>query len=245
MYSRAFGGLGNLYIRRGNFPAARRLHTRALRGARRGGMRREQATALHDLFAVAVETGDKNDAERLARLALEAYGPRSRRVPVLAHDVAYFWMEQGHFERALSVFQAVLPLIERPVESLFVKADIARAAGGSGHSQVLHSAADDVWQLTQTAEFGHAAGRALLEVARGYLSLGETSQAERTARAALASATEQRESKVRFAAEALLESIHPEKLAEMPVPAVVNDPKADQLAADFVRTLEGMAGAAP
>src|SRR5690606_36558621 len=74
MYSVSFGGLGILYIRRGNLPAARRLHTRALRGARRGGMRREQAAALHDLFIVAAETGNIGEAERLARHALEAFG---------------------------------------------------------------------------------------------------------------------------------------------------------------------------
>src|SRR5690606_12400347 len=83
MYSRSFGGLGNLYIRRGNLPGARRLHTRALRGAKRGGMRREQAATLHDLFGVAVELGSIPEAERIARQALEAYGTRNRRVHVL------------------------------------------------------------------------------------------------------------------------------------------------------------------
>src|SRR5690606_947287 len=88
MYSRSFSGLGNLYTRRGNLPAARRLHTRALRGARRGGMRREQAAALHDLFIVSAETGNIWEAERLARQALEAFGTRNRRIHALAHDVA-------------------------------------------------------------------------------------------------------------------------------------------------------------
>jgi tetratricopeptide (TPR) repeat protein len=249
MYSRAFGGLGNLYIRRGNLPAARRLHTRALRGARRGGMRREQATALHDLFTVAVETGQNEEAERLARQALEAYGTRNRRVYALAHDVAYFWMEHGRFARALPVFQAVLPLLEHPVEKLFVIADIGRAAGGIGDAATAREAASQVWRLTQEPELESGAGRALLEVARGYLSLGEVAEAERAAEEGLARATSRRESKVRFAAEALLESIrHSATVAAArqatPAPAEERVP-ADELAADFVRTLEEIAGAAP
>ncbi|MEX2570330.1 MAG: tetratricopeptide repeat protein [Gemmatimonadota bacterium] len=243
MYSRAFGGLGNLYIRRGNLPAARRLHTRALRGAKRGGMRREQAAALHDLFAVAVESGSGAEAERLARLALESYGTRNRRVHVLAHDVAYYWMEQGSFDRALPVFQAVLPLIERPIERLFVLADIARAAGGVGDVETASDTATQVWLLASEPDLEHGAGRALLEVARGYLSLSDTKKAAEAAQHALTSAAEYRESKVRFAAEALLESIGSTP-APTPPSLAPSDEVGDQLAADFVRTLQTIAGAA-
>ncbi|MEX2584693.1 MAG: tetratricopeptide repeat protein [Gemmatimonadota bacterium] len=246
MYSRSFGGLGNLYIRRGNLPDARRLHTRALRGARRGGMRREQAAALHDLFAVAVETGCAAEAERLARQALDVYGTRNRRVHVLAHDVAYFWMEQGHFGRALPVFQAVLPLIERPIERLFVLADIARAAGGIGDATTANSAAAEVWTSASETELQPGAARALLEVARGELSLRSLAAAEAAARKSLELATQHRESKIRFAAEALLESLSED--VEQTVPShrspEPTDQGGDELAAEFVRTLEVIAGAA-
>lgn len=247
MYSRAFGGLGNLYMRRGNLPSARRLHTRALRGARRGGMRREQAAALHDLFAVAVETGQPPEAERLARLALEAYGTRSARVHVLAHDVAYFWMDHGHDDRALAVFQAVLPLIEKPVERLFVIADIARAAAGTGDRDLAFDSAAEVHRLIREPELEQGAARALLEVARGYHQLDEHERAEEAARQAIAFATRFRESKVRFAAEALLESLLG-IAAQVQAPAPVAAPPSengsgDQLAAQFVKTLEMMTGA--
>jgi tetratricopeptide (TPR) repeat protein len=249
MYSRAFGGLGNLYIRRGNLPAARRLHVRALRGARRGGMRREQATALHDLFAVAVETGNAADAERLAREALQAYGTRNRRVHVLAHDVAYFWMEQGQFGRALPVFQAVLPLIERPLEKLFVLADVARAAGGVGDAATARAAASEVWKYAGEPDLEQGAARALLEVARGLLSLGEPEEAERAARQALRSAHAFQESKVRFAAEALLSSIQTESQGaaspRQPTAPTTHTVSADDLAAEFVRALSGLAGTQP
>lgn len=248
MYSRAFGGLGNLYIRRGNLPAARRLHTRALRGARRGGMRREQAAALHDLFAVAVESGNSAEAERFARLALEAYGTRNRRVHVLAHDVAYFWMDHGHFTRALPVFQAVLPLIDRPVERLFVLANVVRAAGGIGDAAIAESTAAEVDGLIGESELEQGIARAMLEVARGFLSLGQLERAGTAAQHAIDSAAAFRESKVRFAAEALLNEIS-ERSVALPATraatAGAETSTADQLAADFVRTLEVIAGAAP
>ena len=192
LYSQAFSGLGNLYIRRGNLPAARRLHTRALRGARRGGMRREQASALHDLFVVAVELGNATEAEKLARQALEKCGTRDDRVHALAHDVAYFWMEQGNFGRALSVFQAVLPLIDKPIERVFVLANIVRAAGGVGDMGGARSAAGKVEQLLTDPVLKPATARALIEVGRGFFSLEDYAAAEGAARRAMISATEER-----------------------------------------------------
>lgn len=247
LYSRAFSGLGNLYIRRGNLPAARRLHTRALRGARRGGMRREQAYALHDLFVVAVELGNAAEAERLARQALVASGTRNDRIHALAHDVAYFWMDQGNFGRALAVFQAILPLIPLPVERTFVLANVVRAAGGVGDADTAYAAAAEVEAMLAESALGRATARALLEVSRGLLSLGEYDRAESLGRRALADAIENRENKVRFAVESLLASIN-EQVAL--ASAVDQDREApaqdtgDELAADFVRTLETIAAAA-
>ncbi len=247
LYAQAFSGLGNLYIRRGNLPAARRLHTRALRGARRGGMRREQASALHDLFVVAVELGNASEAERLARQALERCGTRDERVHALAHDVAYFWMEQGNFGRALSVFQAVLPLIDKPVERVFVLANIVRAAGGVGDADGARSAARNVEQLLDDPVLKPATARALIEVGRGFFSLEDYAAAEGAARRAMISATEARENKVRFTAEALLSSIHDRtelvRVAPEPVEATAFS-TGDELATDFIRTLEAIAGAA-
>ena len=157
-------------------------------------------------------------------------------------------MEQGQFGRALPVFQAVLPLIERPIERLFVVADIARAAGGVGDAANAEAAAADVWRWAAEPELEPGAARALIEVARGYISLGYLENAEAAASRSLELAIEHRESKIRFEAEALLDSI---RTAPRPVsepasqePAFAEDVHGDQLAADFVRTLETVAGAA-
>jgi tetratricopeptide (TPR) repeat protein len=206
-YARAFSGLGTLYQSRGNLPGAQRFHVRALRGAKRGGLRLERAVALHDLFGLAVEAGRAREAERLAREAFAAYPPRSPRLAVLAHDVAYFWMEHGHFDRALRVFQSVAPLIERPIERLWVDADLMRAAAGAGDRALARSVAASVRERSRRSGMVAAAARAELEVARGELLLGEVDAAEASAAAALELATSRRDGRTIVMAESLRDSI--------------------------------------
>ena len=67
---------------------------------------------------IAVDTNQPADALEAARGAFKAYGSAHPRLPVLAHDLAYFWMTRGRFEQALRVFQAVLPHITQPTERL-------------------------------------------------------------------------------------------------------------------------------
>src|SRR5829696_4699724 len=140
-YADAFLGLGNLYLQRGNVPAARRFHIRGLRAARRHGMRDIQGRALHDLFVIAVDASTPAEALAYARASFKAYGPTHPRLPVLAHDLAYFWMQRGRFGPALSVFQGLLPHIVEPWERMQTVADIGRAAGGAGNRAVF----DEVW----------------------------------------------------------------------------------------------------
>lgn len=244
-YTRAFAGLGSLYRSRGNLPGAQRFHVRALRGARRGGLRLEQATALHDLFAVAVEAGRAADAERLARQAFEAYGARNPRVAVLAHDVAYHWMEQGHFARALAVFQAVLPLIQQPVEHLWAEADVVRAAAGAGEHTLARRAASTVLQRCDMPELAAGAPRALLEVGRGLFHLGDMDAAESTAERALQLATERRDGRTRLASESLLDAVRRTRTSSRPVaPPLPAEPQPgdpeESFAEEMIHTLRGL-----
>ena len=248
MYSRAFSGLGNLYLTRGNLPAAQRFHMRALRGARRGGLRAEQAAALHDLFGVAIETGRSADAERFARDAAAAYGSRNPRYAVLAHDVAYFWMQRGHFGRALAVFEAVLPLIDHPVERLFVEADLMRAAAGTGDHHLAREVAERVWEKVGRPECAAGAARALLELGRGALQLGDLDLALRAGTGAVRAAETRKEGKTLMAAEALLEAIRTAGAASrLPATAMAPvSPISESLAGDLVRTLRDMSrGSSP
>jgi tetratricopeptide (TPR) repeat protein len=134
-YSRAYIALGNMLISRGNLPAAARMHIKALRAARRKGLQQIQGMALHDLFVIADEMGRDDQAEEYARQAFRAYGPSHPRLPLLAHDIAYFWMQRGHFAHALEIFQRLEPHVSEPADPSLLTANIARAAGGVGRSR--------------------------------------------------------------------------------------------------------------
>lgn len=242
VYARAFSGLATLYQDRGNLPAAQRFHLRALRGARRGGLRGERAVALHDLFGVAVETGRAGDADRYAREAFAAYSPGNRRLAALAHDVAYFWMEEGHFARAVEVFQAVAPLIDEPAQRLWVESDLMRAAAGAGDDTLARRVAERVREQSALPELSSAAARAQLELARGELLLEDWEAAKAAAEEALRLARMHREGRTLLMAEALLEAIRADRTAGRAAP---RDPKkapaaVDTLAADLVRSLQGL-----
>lgn len=239
-YSRAYIALGNMLIRRGNFPGAHRMHIKALRAARRKGLQQIQGMALHDLFAIAVETGRKEQAEEYARQAFRAYGARHPLIPVLAHDVAYFWAEQGHFGRALEVFQALEPYMTSPRDRLGLTASLARASAGAGNRETFRRAWTQVVRLNKDPELQGVVPGCMLDLALGAASLGEWDRAESAAEEAYELATKSGQAKIRFRAESLMDSIRNGRLAEarqeaarVAAPSV----KGDTLAHEFVRTL--------
>ncbi|MEW5928288.1 MAG: tetratricopeptide repeat protein [Gemmatimonadota bacterium] len=176
-YAMAFGGLGNLYIQRGNFPAAHKAHLRAYRAAKRKGLRNVQAMSLHDLFVIAVQRHQVREAEELAASALKAYGAGHSRLPFLAHDVAVFWMDQGVYAPALTVLSALQPHFQRPTEQARVLAHIALAAAGLGEMERY----EEAW----TTASNLVTGTATAGTASVYLSLADAAamahQWERTA----------------------------------------------------------------
>jgi len=238
-YARAFLGLGTLYMERGNFPAARRFHDRALKVASRNTLHHLQGSALHNLFSIAVETGDTAKAHELARAALEAYGPTDPYLPRLAHDVADFWNTQGRFDHALPVLERLVSIFQAPVERLIVAAGIARAAGGLGRRERFQQAWDDVWDMHQAGTAEEAAAGALLDLAHGAASLSLWDRAERAAQAALDLATRRNEGKVRLTAEAVLDSARHHRLAESRTAgsAAAEDAAAESLPGELVRSL--------
>jgi tetratricopeptide (TPR) repeat protein len=241
IYARSFSGLATLYQDRGNLPAAHRFHLRALRGATRGGLRPERAAALHDLFAVSVEAGRTREAERFAREAFAAYPPAHSRLPELAHDIGYFWMEQGHFQRALPVFQAVLPLVREAEKRLWVEADLARAAAGAGDYELSRSTAKRVRKRCGQEAMAAAAARALIELAHAALQTGDLAAAEEAATEALRLARQRREGRAVLMAEALLEAIAADgatsRGSNRREPRA-GGPAADELATELIRTLQ-------
>jgi tetratricopeptide (TPR) repeat protein len=227
-----------MLIRRGNFPGAHRMHIKALRAARRKGMPEIQGMALHDLFIIAIETNRHEQAEEYARQAFRAYGPAHGSVPSLAHDVAYYWMERGHFARALDVFQALESHMFNPGERLALLSNTARAAAGIGNRETFRKAWTQVTRLGRDAEAYGFVPACMLELALGAASLGEWDRAEQAAEEAYEGAVRQGQGKVRFRAEALLESIRNDRAAAANL-AAASSPKVDTLASEFVRSLRG------
>ncbi|HEX6748227.1 MAG TPA: tetratricopeptide repeat protein [Longimicrobium sp.] len=241
-YALAFSGMGNLYMQRGNYPAARRFHVRALRAARRHSLRPIQGSALHDLFVIAAGGNHKDDAERYARGAFESYGPDHPRLPALANDIAYFWVERGHFAPALTVFEALLPHMARQEDRLVCLANIVRAAAGAGERRQFEQTWDEVWDGLSRDEGTANAAQVLLELAHGAAQLGEFERAERAAERAVRTARERGEGKTLLTAESVLDSVRRGRgargraaAAQAPHPEAPQE--TEMFATDLVRSL--------
>ncbi|HEU4561709.1 MAG TPA: tetratricopeptide repeat protein [Longimicrobium sp.] len=244
-YGRAYLSLGNMARERGNFPIAHRMHIKALRSGKRKGLAPIVGEASHDLFVVATETGRTEQAEHFARQAFRAYGTDHRNLPVLAHDIAYYWMNQGYFARSLPVFEALQPLLPEMRNQLLVRAHIIRSAGGAGDRERFRKTWNEAMKLTRESDVVPVLADSLLEMARGAASVGEWDRAEQVAERAVAVATERNESAVRIRAESILESIRNGRSVERAVASRVgrSTDQADAFAHDMVRSLETRATA--
>jgi tetratricopeptide (TPR) repeat protein len=241
-YAMAFAGLGNLYMQRGNLPAARRFHLRALRSARRHSMRALHGSALHDLFVLSAQAGQADEAERLAREAFEMYGPDHPRLVYLALDVAYFWMERGRFAPALTVFQALVHHMQRLEDRLGVLANMVRASAGAGERRLFDQTWDEVWDRMQRTQQKLAnAATVMLELAHGAAMLGEYERAERAAERAVQVARERGEARTLLTAEAVLDQVRRNRGVRQRTAVPDTEPevaaRAESFALDLVRTL--------
>lgn len=181
--SRFLGSLGNGALRRGNLRLAERLHLRALRAARRSSAHVRAARALHDLLIVASQRGDLAAAERWASAALDSYGAEHPSIPILIHDLAYFWMERGYFAEAYPLMAALLPHFRKEEGPWRVTTlgNLARAAAGAGDRNGFESAwAEVVRCLTERqgrAGWAASLANALVESAQGALQMGDPARA--------------------------------------------------------------------
>lgn len=238
-YGRAYLSLGNMARERGNFPGANRMHIKALRSGKRKGLTAIVGEASHDLFVVATEMGRNEQAEHYARQAFRAYGTDHRNLPVLAHDIAYYWMNQGYFARALPVFEALQPLLPEMRNQLLVRAHIIRAAGGSGDREIFRKTWNEAMKLTRENEIVPVLADSLMEMARGAASLGEWDRAELVAERAVTIATDRNESATLIRADSILESIRSGRSVERAIAARTgrSADQADALASEMVRSL--------
>jgi tetratricopeptide (TPR) repeat protein len=235
----AVSGLANLFRQRGRLGRARRLHGLAGAMAARHGFRTLHGDALYDLAGLAFDFGQPERGMELARGALEAYGPGHPRLPGLARDVAWFWMDgSGEFESAADVFAALLDVPHPPEERINLLAAWCRAAAGAGRRFEFEQAWAAAHELMprQPARERHAV--ALVQMSLGAAALGEWARAADAAREALAVARGRGESEFVFQAEAALEAAlrGAEAAAQTRRPAADAD-GARRLAHDLVRAV--------
>lgn len=238
-YSRSLTGLGLLYRQRGNMPAAEQVLVRALRTVRAYRVKKLEGEVLHNLCVVAFEQHKTDAGVAYAQQAFATWGPDHAKIPLLANDLAWYWMDQeGAFARALPIFQQVLRYTGVPVERLYVLANIARSAGGAGQRQVFERTWDEFWALLAMIPAKEGTASALVDVAHGALSLGLQESALLAAGHARMLAERCHETKIQFVAEAILASVK----AEAPGTSLRLEPTDslhDRFALELVAALGG------
>jgi tetratricopeptide (TPR) repeat protein len=236
-YIRSYLQHGTMLFRRGAIPAARRSIVKALRRSRRQGYRQGEAWALHDLFVLEGNGGDPTRALGYAREALEVLGPNHANLPRLAHDIAYFWLEQGEYRHALPVFLATLETIV-PVARPAVLGSVSRAAAGVGDPSVFEWARDEIVQYGP----GPGVAEAWVDIARGALALNRFEEARHAAGLAEATARARKEGRIIFLSESIMEQIQAEKRAADSLAAsrsaAAPSQENDHLARELLRSLQ-------
>lgn len=222
-YVWAFIGLGVMYVRAGNYPAAQSVFGRALRSARKRRMQPLVANILHHLFACAAEGCDVALAYGHARAALDAYGPRHPRIPQLASDIARFWMHLGQGSRALPVLRALEPLLTEPVERMIAAANVARAAACAGRAACYAAARDRAVARIAESTTGMRVAEAWTIVAWADAAAGCWDECADAAGRAVALADLRGESEVMVEAEAQLQAARTRRLST-PEPALTEPP---------------------
>jgi tetratricopeptide (TPR) repeat protein len=238
--ARAILEMGRVAKEKGNFPLARKRFLRSAALARRCGLREPYAYAWHAIASVEIESVDEVAATRAAARAFSAYGPDHEYSAYLVHDLAYLWLEQGYFQRALTALGAVLPRIADETVRMVILSNVARAAAGMGAAPVYERQWESAWGLTRKHVGSSHVARTLLHLAMAAHTFGDWARAELAASEALARATATGQHRVEFCARAVLEATArhagPEQ-APSPPPVAA---EADRLASRIVRRMNGL-----
>jgi tetratricopeptide (TPR) repeat protein len=244
VYARSVNSLGNLRTEQGRLGEARHVLAKALRASRRHGLQTLEGEILHDLAVVAIASGHGKQVEQFVNDAFQVYRSGHPRLPALAYDVAYHWMSEGYFARALSVFQALLTHFEDHPRRLQVLAAMARGSGASGQLGSFQNFWIEVSQLSHQPECQRVLAAVLLDLGRGASSLAEWDHAEEALSGALRIAMKRGEADVVAQAQSALESVRLKGKAD-PAPTRISartESQADLLAREIVLLLKETTG---
>lgn len=176
---------GNVELLHGRYEQARALMVKALATCQRHRITGPTlAEAHHDLLVAETSLKDYPAAAQHADAAVGAYGAGHPRLPHLAHDLAWLWMEQGDYQNALTVLQSLLArhFHYDPVLRLMTYASAVRAAAGAGDTAVytrLAGELDTALAKAKQASIRH--GPALVDAAWGAAIAGDRARLDRWA----------------------------------------------------------------
>lgn len=187
-YVLGYLGLGTLYGRTGNGPAAKSVIELALRQATRWRLQELIGRAHHDLIRVFAEVRNLRAAYDHAAEAGRRYCGYPGQQVRLAADVATLWLRAGASERALEVYEAIFSRApDRGIKAVWA-AQITRSAANSGFTQRYEEARVTAVQAATEADQFHRAD-AQVQLALADLALGQWDRASAAAEDALQTAT--------------------------------------------------------
>lgn len=233
----ALTSLANLHRTTGNYALAKDLLNRALKRARRHRLSTLEGLILHDLSSLSSATGRLNDAERFGALAFECYERNHPNIPKLACDLAYGWLTQGFFERALGVYQSLLPHFDLPEERLRVLAAMVRCAGAIGVQDIFDHCWKDAWLIAHDPQSASVLASTLVDMGRGATSIAEWDRATAALTWAMSAAIESGEADMLVAAESALESVQQHRRVDQQPRHRRENPQSERLAEDLRRHL--------
>lgn len=240
-YVWGYVGLGVLYIRTGNLPAARAVMMRALRASRRHRLRPLAGVAHHHLFHLTTEAGRIGEAYDHAWQALRAYGPEHERLPMLASDVGRFWLHLGVSDRAYIVFRQAMTALSDTNDRAMVASLRTWAAAGMRERSLYAASRKETLDLVSSTTSRRLLEDTYAALAHAAVILGEAQDAADAASEAIRFAIASGNNEVKVVAEDLLSSAHlgcehrDTRASTSETPRLAR--QGERLAGEFVRAL--------
>ena len=237
--ARSLNSLGNLCYTQGRFSEAKQRLHQALRVTRRTKLPDLRGEVLHDLCVVGFMTGEFRRGQNYAEAAFHLYAPEHPRLSALAYDVAYMWMTQGHFSRAIPVLEVLLNCFHEPERRFQVFAALARASGACKRRELFERIWTEAWTSADFSRARSTLAAALVDLGLGALCLADWEHAAEALGRAVEVAKLQDEVDVLVRAEQALDQVRTRRLPEFRrSPAVsAQEAAADTLADSMIAVL--------
>jgi tetratricopeptide (TPR) repeat protein len=200
----AHRGLGTLYLRVGNYPAAHLVFERTLAGAKRWCGALQIGAAHHDLFLVHANLKDVKRAPEQAQEALTALDGAEPAKSRLVADLATFLFDHGHYSRAVDMYLSVVETAPDESTRALRTANLLRATAHAGMRERYESLREVAHSRLAAVAVPKIVAECFVLIASADLAAREWTRAETVARTALTRAEQSGAGEIVFAAEDIL-----------------------------------------